>query len=121
MEVVADRILELRKSLGLSQSKMAKALGISQSGLNRYEHNESPVSDETLLKYADYFDVSADYLLGRTDNPEGILFKHEPELLKRKVVREDEWEDFVEACFDPRSPMNKKLKELMMTMWDGDN
>jgi len=93
---------------------MAKALGISQSGLNRYEYNESPVMDETILKYADY-------LLARTDKPEGILFKHEPELLKRKVVREEEWGEFVEACFDPRSPMNKKLKELILTMSGGED
>jgi hypothetical protein len=32
------------------------------------------------------------------------------------MVRDDEWMDFVEACFDPRSPMNKKLKEMIMQM-----
>jgi hypothetical protein len=63
--------------------------------------------------------VSADYILGRTDKPEGMLFKHEPEILKRKIVREDEWADFIEACFDPRSPMNKRLKEMMMSMTGG--
>jgi len=120
MEVVAKRITELRMSLGLSQSKMAKALGISQSGLNRYEHNQVGISDDILLKYADFFNLSADYILGRTDNPEGKLYKHEPEIIKRKVVREDEWEDFVEACFDPRSPMNKKLKEIIMKMAGGE-
>ena len=120
MEITAKRILELRTSFGLSQSKLAKALRISQSRLNRYEHNESDVSDENLMRYADFFDVSADYLLGRTDKPEGKLYKHEPEILKRKLVREDEWGEFVEACFDPRSPMNKKLKEMIMQMAGGE-
>ena len=120
MEITAKRILELRTSFGLSQSKLAKALRISQSRPNRYEHNQSDVSDENLVRYADFFDVSADYLLGRTDKPEGKLYKHEPEILKRKLVREDEWGEFVEACFDPRSPMNKKLKELILTMAGGD-
>ena len=120
MEIVAKRITELRMGLGLSQSKMAKALGISQSGLNRYEHNQVGISDDVLLKYADFFDLSADYILGRTDKPEGKLYKHEPEAIKRKMVREDEWEAFVEACFDPRSPMNKRLKALILTMAGGD-
>ena len=120
METVAKRITALRTSLNLSQSKLSKEVGVSQSALNRYEHNETSVPDEVLLRYAEFFDVSSDYLLGRTDNPEGALFKHEPQLLKRKVVRDDEWMEFVEACFDPRSPMNKKLKEIIMQMAEND-
>jgi transcriptional regulator with XRE-family HTH domain len=116
MEAVAKRITELRASVNLSQNKLSKEFGISQSALNRYEHNETSVPDDVLMKYAEYFDVSLDYIFGRTDKPEGMLFKHEPEILKRKIVRDDEWMDFIEACFDPRSPMNKKLKEIMMQM-----
>ena len=78
--------------------------------------NDAAVPDNVLLKYADFFDVSADYILGRTDKPEGAVFNNEPELLKQKMLRDDEWMDFVEACFDPRSPMNKKLKEVIMQM-----
>ena len=120
METVSKRMLELRQSLNISQMKLSKALGIAQSAINRYEHNQTSVSDSVLLKYADYFDVSADYLLGRTDKPEGVIWKNEPELLKRKAIREDEWQDFVEACFDPRSPMNKRLKEMILRMAEGD-
>ena len=120
MEAVAKRISDLRASVSLSQNKMSKELGISQAALNRYEHNETSVPDEVLFKYAEFFDVSLDYIFGRTDKPEGMLFKHEPELIKRKIIRDDEWMDFVEACFDPRSPMNKKLKEMMMQMAGGD-
>ncbi|MDR1600096.1 MAG: helix-turn-helix domain-containing protein [Oscillospiraceae bacterium] len=120
MEAVAKRMTELRESLNLSQLKLSKLLGVSQSAINRYEHNLASAPDNVLLKYADYFDVSADYILGRTEKPEGEVFKNEPELLKRKAVREDEWMDFVEACFDPLSPMNKKLKELVMNMAGGE-
>ena len=76
--------------------------------------------DTVLLKYAEFFDVSLDYIFGRTDKPEGKIFNNEPEILKRNILREDEWEDFVEACFDPRSPMNKRLKEMMLQMAGGD-
>jgi len=120
MEAVAKRITDLRASINLSQNKLSKEFGISQSALNRYEHNQTSVPDDVLIKYAEFFDVSLDYIFGRTDKPEGIIFKHEPELLKRKMVRDDEWMDFVEACFDPRSPMNKKLKEMILQMAGGE-
>ena len=120
MKVVQDRMLKLRKSLNLSQPKLAKALGISQSAVNRYEHDEVAVPDHVLLKYANFFDVSLDYLFGRTDKPEGTLFKNEPERLRRRIIHEDEWADFVEACFDPRSPMNKRLKEMILQMAGDD-
>jgi len=71
---------------------------------------------KVIIKYADFFDVSADYILGRTDKPEGKLYNNEPELLRLSVIREGEWSGFIEACFDPRSPMNKKLKDLMLSM-----
>ena len=119
MEAVAKRISELRMSVNLSQMKMAKALGMAQSVVNKYERNLSSVPDKVLMKYAEYFNVSLDYIFGRTDNPEGTIFKNEPEILKRKAIREDEWGDFIEACFDPRSPMNKKLKEMIMQMAGG--
>jgi len=120
MDIISTRMTELRTSLDISQMKLSKATGISQAAINRYEHGQSAVPHGVIIKYADFFDVSADYILGRTDKPEGMLFKHEPELLKRKIVREDEWEDFVEACFDPRSPMNKKLKEMILRMAGGE-
>ena len=82
----------------------------------RDRSRQTSVPDDVLIKYAEFFDVSLDYIFGRTDKPEGMLFKNEPEVLKRKLVREDEWEEFVEMCFDPRSPMNKRLKEMIMQM-----
>jgi len=109
-------MIKLRTSLNLSQMKLSRALGISQAAINRYEHQQAAVPHGVVIKYADFFDVSADYILGRTDKPEGTLYKHEPELLRLSVIREGEWTGFIEACFDPRSPMNKKLKEMMLSM-----
>jgi len=120
MKVVAKRLTDLRTSLDFSQMRMAKQIGISQSALYRYENDIAPVPDKTLLKYAEFFDVSLDYIFGRTDKPEGTIFKNEPEVLSRKAIREDEWNDFVEACFDPRSPMNKRLKEMILQMAGGE-
>ena len=121
METTSKRMVDLRVGINITQARLAKELGVSQSAINRYEHNGASVPDNVLLKYANFFDVSADYILGRTDKPEGVVYSNEPELLKRKIIRDDEWTDFIEACFDPRSPMNKRLKEMMMQMAGGAN
>jgi len=119
MEAVAKRMFDLRTGVNLSQVKLSKALGISQAAVNRYERDQVSVPDTVLLKYADFFDVSADYLLGRTDKPEGTQYKHQPEILKKKIEQGEEFKEFIEACFDPRSPMNAKLKEMMFKLAEG--
>lgn len=63
------RLKELRKSSGISQLKLAMDLGMNQNSISRYENLERQADYETLIKFADYFNVSIDYLLGRTDNP----------------------------------------------------
>ena len=118
MDTTSKRMVDLRTGINITQARLAKELGVSQSAINRYEHNAVAVPDNVLLKYANFFDVSADYILGRTDKPEGAIYCNEPELLKRKLIREDEWIEFVEACFNPRSPMYKKLKKIMLSMLD---
>ena len=64
------RLKELRKQRRLSQLKLAMDLNMNQNSISRYENGEREADYATLIKLADYFDVSADYLLGRTDNPE---------------------------------------------------
>jgi len=115
MESTAARLHELRNSLNMSQTKMAGVLGISQSALNRYEHDQAVISDKVLLAYADYFDVSADYILGRTDKPEGKLFTDRP----RFGEGDEELRQFIEMCFDPKSKMSVRLKDTLYRMMAG--
>lgn len=61
------RLKELRKKRKISQLKLALDLNMSQNSISRYETGEREADYETLIKLADYFDVSLDYLLGRTD------------------------------------------------------
>ena len=63
------RIKSLRKAKKLTQVKMSIDLNISQNTLSRYETGEREADYKTLIKIADYFNVSVDYLLGRTENP----------------------------------------------------
>lgn len=63
------RLRELRKKHRLSQLKLAMDLGLNQNSISRYESGEREADYATLICLADYFNVSIDYLLGRTDNP----------------------------------------------------
>lgn len=63
------RLKQLRKQKGVSQLKLAMDLSMNQNTISRYETGEREADYKTLIKIADYFDVSIDYLLERTDNP----------------------------------------------------
>lgn len=65
------RLRELRKSHGKSRKRVSLATGISQNGIRILENdpNNSPMV-RTLVILADYYGVSLDYLVGRTENPE---------------------------------------------------
>ena len=122
MEKIAERLLDLRQNMKLTQQKLSKLLEISQTAINRYEHGETSINANALLKYADFFDVSADYILGRCDDPQGKKYAYQPEFLANKLANSDEWKEFVEMCFSPGSPINNKLKEMLVQMaGDGIN
>ena len=63
------RLKELRKSKKISQLKLAIELNMNQNSISRYENGEREADYKTLIAFADYFNVSIDYLLERTDNP----------------------------------------------------
>ena len=62
---VAEKIVQLRKYHELSQNELSERIGINRSVLNRIEKGTRPVRDDELEIFADYFNVSTDYLLGR--------------------------------------------------------
>lgn len=113
MKVFGERIRSLRESMNYSQVKFAETFGIGQSSVVRYEKGEASPSLELLVKIADYYDVSLDYVLGRTDNPQGKLYDCKP-----KNGYPADMECFVEMCFDPKSPMNAKLKQTILQMFE---
>lgn len=63
------RLKELRKNRNISQLRLSLDLNMNQNSISRYENGEREADYTTLIKFADYFDVSIDYLLERTDNP----------------------------------------------------
>lgn len=63
------RLKELRKKKGMSQLRLAMELNLNQNTISRYETGEREADYKTLIMIADYFNVSIDYLLERTDDP----------------------------------------------------
>lgn len=58
---------KLRESKGLSQLQLALKLGLNQNTVSRYENGQREADYQTLIMFADFFGVSIDYLIGRTD------------------------------------------------------
>lgn len=65
--MIGDRINELRKEQGLSQHALAKQIGVSQKAIDYWERNVNEPKASYIVLLADYFEVTADYLLCRTD------------------------------------------------------
>lgn len=65
----SERLVELRKTHNLTQKQLASNVGMSELGIQRYEYGTREPSYKYLIAIAEHFDVSIDYLVGRTNNP----------------------------------------------------
>lgn len=100
-----ERLVKLRTDKGLSQYDLAKALGLSRGQLSNYELGTRQPDNATLIKIANFFDVTTDYLLGRTDIPNATS-----DLKKNKIP-----EEFIKLLKDqngslPYSAVTRVLK-----------
>lgn len=86
--MLKDKIRELRKERGLTQKEVAEHLGIGGSTMTMYETGRREPNIGTLIKIADFFDVSTDYLLGKTKA------KNEKEVISRALVDDPELYNF---------------------------
>ena len=112
MQILAERLKSLREGVKMSQTQIANLLGTTQTSIYRYETETGLPPHKTLLWYADYFDVSMDYIYGRTDKPQGQLYEYRPKALEDSA----EMRQFIEMCFDPSSPVNDRLKQTLIEM-----
>lgn len=71
---------ELRKKRGISQVTLADRLGMSQTAISQWEVGRNLPDTETVKKLCDFYGVSADYILGRTDNPLSLVPRETPYL-----------------------------------------
>lgn len=114
MKQIGQRMRELRESIHLSQAQIAKLCGSNQSTIGKMEKGVTAPSVKLLVWYADYFDISMDYLCCRTDQPQGKLYECRPQLR----YSEKDMKQFIEMCFDPTSPYNDKLKAALLQMME---
>lgn len=98
MATIGERIKQLRKEHDLTQEQFGNLFGVVKSTVSMYESNKSIPDDEMKKKIAEYFNVSLDWLMGRTDirNP----YIPEEYAQKYKVTKRDlmQYEDFIEQA-----------------------
>lgn len=69
MEYISKRLKTLMKQRGISRKKLASDLNLKQEAIDQYQDNFYKTDIENAILFADYFDVSVDYLLQQTDQP----------------------------------------------------
>lgn len=69
MSVFSERLVKLRDSRNLSQKEVAKEFGVVVRAYQRYEYGEREPQLSVLVRMANFYNVSLDYLAGRTDEP----------------------------------------------------
>ena len=112
-KIVGERLKALREGVHLSQAKLAAIFdGVDQPSIYRYENGTTSPSFNVLIQYADYFDVSLDYIFGRCEKPQGRLYDFQPKVWKDNK----QMQDLIEMCCDPNSPANAQLKETLLRL-----
>ena len=101
MNIVGERLKELRVNARYSQKQLAELCETTQATIGRYEMGVAEPPFQKLLWYADFFNVSLDYIFGRTDNPKGMTQSKEA---------------LMTMCFTPGTVFNEKLKEVISQM-----
>lgn len=97
---VGKRITELRATMGIYQKQLADDLQVSVATISNYENSRHIPDPSTLCKIADFFGVTTDYLLGRTD------LRYEPQYLKRPLTKNYTIADLVNTTLE-LSPKNR--------------
>ncbi len=97
---VGKRITELRATMGIYQKQLADDLQVSVATISNYENGRHIPDPSTLCKIADFFGVTTDYLLGRTD------LRYEPQYLKRPLTKNYTIADLVNTTLE-LSPKNR--------------
>lgn len=69
MITLSERLIKLKETNNLLQKDIAKSVGLSLRSYQRYEYGEREPTASIIIKLADYFNVSTDYLLGRSNDP----------------------------------------------------
>jgi len=111
-----ERLKALRSTMGLSQQELAHELNINRSTYARYELKQTQPDFETLQKIADFFNVTVDYLLGRSDHPDKLGWGNltETDVAKRMdKLREDLQNDKEKLSFSGEPLSEEAIESLL--------
>ena len=113
---LGERLKDTRKSAGKTQEQVAAFLGVTRGAYSHLENNRNEPDNETLIKLADYFDVSVDYLLGKKEKPYYVLTDKEKQDIG--ILAENMLEGlYTDAELDfYGEPMTDEEKERMKTI-----
>ncbi|PKM52453.1 MAG: XRE family transcriptional regulator [Firmicutes bacterium HGW-Firmicutes-7] len=109
-----DRIKNLRKEFGITQQDLADKLGLVRTAIANYEMGRNIPNAETLNMIADFFDVSLDYLLGRTDIRKDLYTNRTDDKLFTDAEHEDNGNSklFVAQKADEYKTLSEDIKSL---------
>ena len=123
MNVFKDRLKLLRENKKISSKELADALNVDVATISNYESGRRNPKNETLLQLADFFNVSIDYLLGRTDDEQVAIYRSEYKDLPLEIQVDKNYlskltpvyvakllEALEEAGFDLKKILNSKRK-----------
>ena len=78
MQDLATQFKKIRLEMGFTQKQVAEGIGVTEQAYQRYEYGRVIPSALVLIALADFFDVSLDYLVGRSDIAERLTIKSQP-------------------------------------------
>ncbi|MDM5333401.1 helix-turn-helix transcriptional regulator [Ureibacillus composti] len=114
MDSLGNRIKYLREKNNISQIEFAKKIGVSNAVLSRYESGDRKPDYDTLDLIANYFEVSTDYLLGRTDTLEPSTKPQDDEAEFQAFINDPELQVWYKEL--PKSD-EEELRKLR-TIWE---
>lgn len=120
--IMGRRIKKLREERELSQLDLSKILNVSTSSLSQYESGNRVPSDDVKRNIADYFQVTMDYLVGRTDQPFAsvtLTEKNEKDIAKKMRDLREEIENSDGLMFDGEI-LSDETKDLLLTLLEKD-
>ena len=94
-----ERIARLRKRHSLTQPELAKIMNVSQSTMTSWENDRRSVSNDDLIKLADFFEVTTDYLLGREVDDNLTVAAHMDDLTPEQKAEIKEFIEFKKAQY----------------------
>ncbi len=110
--MIAERIRILRKDKDMSQKELAKSLGVSPSTIAMYEQGRRTPDSEMLKGISDFFEVSTDYLLGKTDIKEPRSLFDGPGVLTNPFKEDSNKDKFNSRGIFERELNNKDKKDI---------